>query len=347
MATGRGFAVIGAGDRGSVYSRALNELGAGKLVCICDVDEQRARRLKENQGYAAWSSSYEQAIEREDVDVVVNCTPAFFHPEVTEFAAERGKHILSEKPMALDMAGARRMAAAVGRHGIKFTLSFQRRYMPLARELREILQAGALGRGLLFYFSWVDTIRPKLAMHDALRGNGGPLNDMLCHWVDLVRWTTGAEPARVFAAGFTYGTERPELGELPRLAPDAAAVTVQFNNGDVLQATLCWGLARGVKGVASQFVVGPRGCIREGSDRELVLSQAGAEEQEIASGQAQVRTASAEAALIADFLAAIDRNQTPPISLKDGLAAQATSHAALRSLSEGQAVGVHQDTYAL
>ena len=89
MHTGTGFAVIGAGDRGRAYTEAIELLGAGRLVGICDTDETRARKLQQEHGYGARSVCCEEAIDREDVDVVVVCTPAFFHPEITERALAR------------------------------------------------------------------------------------------------------------------------------------------------------------------------------------------------------------------------------------------------------------------
>jgi len=338
MRSERGFAVIGAGDRGRAYTEAIQMLGAGTLLCVCDTDEQRARRLQEEKGFRLWSTSYREAIEADDVDIVVVCTPAFYHPEITEFAADRRKHILCEKPMALDIEGARRMAFAAQRNGVQLALGFQRRYSAPDRKVREIIREGTLGRGLLFYYCWVAEIRPKIAMHDAIRGNNGPIVDMLCHWVDLVRWMTGAEPRRVFAAGFTYGTEREELAGLDKIALDTAAITIQYTNGDVLQASLCWGLPLGTKGESHHFIIGPHGCIRPTDGGGLLLSQKGGEDREITATQTEAGARSAEMALLSDFLSAIERGAATPIGARDGLAALATSIAALRSISEGRVV---------
>ena len=340
MGNERGFAVIGAGDRGRAYTEAIEGLCAGPLVAVCDTDDSRARCLQQDRGYRLWCTSYEEAIDRDDVKVVVICTPAFYHPDVAQFAAERGKHILCEKPMALDIEGARRIAFAVRRNGVQFALGFQLRYSPVECSVRRIVRDGTLGRELLFYHCWVAEIRPKIAMHDSIRGNNGPVVDMLCHWVDLVRWMTDSEPVRVSAGGFTFGRERVELSGLEKIALDTAAITVEYSTGHLLQVTLCWGLPRGTRGTGTRFIIGPHGCISSGEDNELVLSQGGGKTLRIAATETEGKARSAEEALLSDFLCAIELNETFPIGATDGVAALATSVAALQSIVDGKVAEV-------
>ena len=101
------------------------------------------------------------------VDVVSVCICTALHAQVSIFAAEHGKHVLSEKPIALTVADAEAMIAAARHNNVKLAVGLMRRYSPVLPALRDWLAADASGHPALYYAVDAREIRPKREMHDA------------------------------------------------------------------------------------------------------------------------------------------------------------------------------------
>ena len=165
------------------------------------------------------------------MNVVSVCIPTYLHPEVTVFAAQHGKHVLSEKPMALTLAGADAMIEAAARHGVKLGIGFMRRYSPVQEQVRAWLAEGKLGRPLAYHSMDARELRPKREMHDA-NANGGPVIDMGVHLFDGWARLFDAEPVEVFAVGHKLAEGRPEISHIAEVAVDTATVVVRYASGD-------------------------------------------------------------------------------------------------------------------
>ena len=330
-----GVCVIGAGTMGAQHACAWHSFGDARLVAVADVDGERARRLADEYGFHRHSTDYREVVALDEVNVVSVCTPVFYHPEVTVFAAGQGKHVLCEKPIALTLEGADRMIEACRSHGVNLGLGFQRRFEERTHELAELVQHGEIGRPVMWRWnSSGPIVAGRPAMHDMRRGNGGPLVDKCCHYFDHWRVVLQAEPTRVMARGFTFAAGREELAGIEEMAPDTAAVIVEFDSGDAGVVTITWGLPPGVRGESMEDILGPEGALvitgdeirvvkEGGDDRVIGCPREGEKEKEVH-----------------HFARAVLEGGEPEANGEDGRVALCVSLAALESIKTGEPVSL-------
>lgn len=238
-------AVLGAGDMASHHLGAWQELGH-EVVSVTDVDEQRARQLARSAGVAHTWSDYRDAVSDAGVDVVSVCLPLALHAPATIAAAQHGKHVFCEKPLARSMAEADAMEEAVRDARVHFGIGFQRNLAEGVDVLRQSIAKGRFGHPVLYSSDLLQEVRPKAGMHEQL-GNGGPLTDAGCHYYLLWQTVFRSRPKTVHAQGRIAALERPELAEIGPLAIDTAVVTIEYESGDIGTLTASWGLPAGTK----------------------------------------------------------------------------------------------------
>ena len=197
-----GFAVIGAGVIGPTHAQAIAAVADAKLVCVCDVIEERAKALAEQYG-AAWTTSLGEALIRDDVQAVSICTPSGMHGDHAIKAAEAGKHILCEKPLDITLSRIDETIQAAEENHIWLACVFQSRTVPEHIKVREAVRGGKLGKLVLgdCYQKWY-----RAHSYYASAGwratweldGGGCLMNQGVHGVDLIQWIMG-KAARVSA----------------------------------------------------------------------------------------------------------------------------------------------------
>jgi predicted dehydrogenase len=167
-------------------------------------------------GWQETATDWREVIRRPDVDVVDIATPTALHCDMAVAAAEAGKHVFCEKPLALDVAQAERMAVAVQAAGVTSYLNHNYRRVPAVQYAKHLLDTGRLGR--LFHWrgaylqSWIVDPDFPLTWHlQAEHAGAGPLWDLGSHSVDLARFLVG-EIASVLAVTTTFIPERPLPG---------------------------------------------------------------------------------------------------------------------------------------
>ena len=328
-----GVAVIGCGALGKAHAEGWQEVHGAKVVTVFDVDASRAQALADQTGAQA-TGDLSTAIEHSDVNVVSVATPSFYHPEACVLAAGRGKHILCEKPVALDRRGAKQIAKAVRDSSIKFELGMQRRYGAQTPKVIEIIRSGPLGRPLIHHLFMVAEIRPKIAMHDARRGNGGPIIDMGPHWFDIWSLFFGSRPAAVTARGFVFAKDRPELASIEQVAIDTGALIVEYESGDAAAWTISWGLAPGSPWITFQAILGPKALLKLEGQR-LTLIPEGGQAEDLGEFPDGTKTEQVKA------FAQCIRDDTPPrVPLEAGMVALEASLGTLESMHTGQRVSL-------
>ncbi len=236
-------AVIGTGDMGNRHIAGWRAIGHN-VVSVTDVDTARAERVAAAFNIPSIYRDYSVAVADPAVDIVSICLPLAFHAPVTISAAENGKHILCEKPLARSFREAAEMEAAVTAASVQFGLGLQRNLAEGVGLLRRLAAEGAFGHPMVFNSDLLQEVRPKRAMHDR-HGNNGPLTDAGCHYYMLWQTVFRSKPKSVYAQGRILATGRPEVAHLNQLAIDTAVVTVEFESGDVATMTVSWGLAAG------------------------------------------------------------------------------------------------------
>jgi predicted dehydrogenase/threonine dehydrogenase-like Zn-dependent dehydrogenase len=137
--------LIGCGERGASYPRAIAETGNAQLAMVADVDGELARELGERLGLP-WTTELEDLLDRDQIDAVLVCTPHHVHAAQVIEAARSGKHVMVEKPLATSMADAVAAVEATQASNVRLSMVLQTRYQPHVQKARELIRAGALGR---------------------------------------------------------------------------------------------------------------------------------------------------------------------------------------------------------
>jgi predicted dehydrogenase len=199
------FGLIGCGRIAPHHARALEDLPGAELMAVVDVIEERAYRFADDYGADPYTD-YHDMLQRPDIDVVNICTPSGMHAQMAIDAANAGKHVLVEKPMALSLDDADRMIAAARANHVKLCVSFQNRYNPPIQDLQAVVQSGKLGKLRLANVT-VRWYRTQEYYEDGWHGtwamDGGALMNQSIHHVDALVWLMGEPLESVFAYSAT------------------------------------------------------------------------------------------------------------------------------------------------
>lgn len=319
---------------GSIHARAWKSQEGVEVVAICDIDMERASKLAAEVGAAAYPS-YEEMLNRSDIDVVSVCTPANLHPTVACYALDRGKHVLTEKAISLTLEEADRMIEAARRNGRHLGVSYQYRCFEYNAEIRRRFRNGDFGAPIIARFSDVREVRPKLAMHHR-SGNGGPVIDMAGHWFDLMRFITGEEAVSVSARGHVFGAGKKRLEGIEDLAIDAADIQVTMSGGHILSSYVNWGMPEGFDGVGEFTVAGPE--MHVGMIDGTVVARCRGRKEVWSDFATTFPTATA--GRVADMIRAIRTGEPPEVGGPEGRRALEVCLAALESIKTGAEVRI-------
>jgi predicted dehydrogenase len=212
MSRGVRIAIAGTGFIGAVHARSARLAGA-RLIGVAASTPQSARIAAAALEAETAFESAEQLVESPDVDVVHICTPNHNHVPLAEAALAAGKHVICEKPLALDAAGAERVTAAAAASGQIAAVPFVYRYYPTAREARERVKSGATGQLRLIHGSYLQDwlLRPdddNWRVDEQLGGASRAFADIGSHWCDLAEFISGHRITRVCARTMTALPER-------------------------------------------------------------------------------------------------------------------------------------------
>ena len=141
-------AVIGCGMISKNHFKALKNVENAECVVACDIRPERAAAAAETYGIPHTETEYHRLLDNPEIDVVHICLPHYLHAQVAIEAMEHGKHVLCEKPMALDPADAEKMIEVRDRTGRTLGICFQNRYNDSSRYMRSLMDSGRMGKVL-------------------------------------------------------------------------------------------------------------------------------------------------------------------------------------------------------
>jgi predicted dehydrogenase len=207
-----GAGVIGAGFAGRIHARSVQVAG-GRLVGVVGSSPERSRAIAGELGEARAFLSPQELITDPEVAVVHICTPNHLHGELAAAALLAGKHVVCEKPLAVDSPTAARLASLAGSSGLVATVPFVYRYYPMVREARNRVQAGDLGVVRLVHGTylqdWLMGANDYNWRVDPDRGGSSrAFADIGSHWCDLMEFVTGQRITRLCASLTTVLPER-------------------------------------------------------------------------------------------------------------------------------------------
>lgn len=185
-------AVIGCGGISQVHLTALSKMDNVELVCVADIKEDRAKARAEAFG-CAYTTDWKEFITRDDIDVVHICTPHYLHASMAIALLDAGKRVLTEKPMASEVADAEEM---IRHSGGRLGVVFQNRYNEASQIIRQSIADGRYGKllALRAAVNWHRT--PEYYTSSGWRGKfategGGVLINQAIHTLDLLLYFAG------------------------------------------------------------------------------------------------------------------------------------------------------------
>jgi len=211
------------------------------LKVVVGRTEAKVAEARERLGFEEHATSWAEVIERRDIDIVDICTPGDSHAPIAIAAAQAGKAILCEKPLANTVAEAEGMLAAVRKAKVVHMLCHNYRRCPAVALAKQIIDDGQLGeirhyRGVYLQDWIVDPLFPRNWRLEKARAGSGALGDILSHTLDLSRYLVG-EPVEVSGLLKTFITERPlpdQPGQRAQVdVDDSAQALVKFAGGAV------------------------------------------------------------------------------------------------------------------
>jgi predicted dehydrogenase len=329
-----GVGVVGVGVLGRRHAENLRKIGEANLVAVADSNAARAAQVAAELGVGHHCTGVEALAARKDVQAIVIASPSRFHAEAVRVAAEAGKHVFCEKPLALSMEDAEKALAAVDKAGVQLQMGFMRRYDPAYVRARRRIEAGEIGEPIIFKSTGRDKLLPPLGF---LRGgvNGTIFVDSTIHEFDLARWLMQDEVAELQV--YARPLRGPDLGGFEDL--EACLVNLRFAGGAIGNVESLRQCQYGYD--IHTEIVGTKGTLRIGYLRqtaELVLSASGAVSDVVDHWLA--RFADAYWTEMQDFVHTLLRGGRVAITGEDGRRALACALAAQRSYEQARPVAV-------
>ncbi|MBO3803606.1 MAG: Gfo/Idh/MocA family oxidoreductase [Candidatus Brockarchaeota archaeon] len=244
--------VIGCGSIGVYHIASYKKVPNVEVAAICDIDEPTLRKAKEDFGVENAYKDYRDLLSRKEVDAVSVCLPNRLHSIVSVAAFEAGKHVLCEKPTAINAKEAQRMIDASKKAGKKLLIGLTFRFQNRSRVLKEHVEAGELGS---VYYSKCGCLRrsgiPGMGSWFTTKSEAGagPLYDIGVHALDLTLWLMGNfKPRSVLGSMYTkfghLGKGMGDWGKPVKGGPfdveDLAAAFVKMRDGATVFLEVSW-----------------------------------------------------------------------------------------------------------
>ena len=172
---------------------AINMARNGRLHALMVRDLERAKRLAQEHGASCYYDSVDGILSDPEVDAVHIATPVYLHCDHVVRAAEYGKHVLCEKPMAMNVDECKHMIDACNRNGVQLEICFLFRFYSCCREIKQLIANGGLGEiveARAAFLKWYP-IEAGLWRRDPARAGGGVLMDIGSHSIDLLTYLLG------------------------------------------------------------------------------------------------------------------------------------------------------------
>ena len=190
--------MIGAGRVGKLHSGTLRRyIPDGKVVCLVDTQQSMLDETGAEYGIDHRYTSLEEALQKTEFDAVVITTPTFTHKDLAVLAAENGKHVFLEKPMAMDLEECDQIIEACQKGGAHLQLGFMRHFDPDFSLAYDRIQAGEIGEPMLVKSLTHGPGLPPPWARD-LKTSNGNLAEVNSHDLDATRWLMGSNPERIY-----------------------------------------------------------------------------------------------------------------------------------------------------
>jgi predicted dehydrogenase len=240
-----GYAVVGLGRISQVaVLPAFRHSKKAKLVAVVSGDLKKAKRLATRFGASASYTyeDYDRCLENPDVDAVFIATDNGTHARYSVQAADAGRHVLCEKPMARTTDECRQMVQACREKQVRLMIAYRKYFEPASLTLKKLVTAGKLGRLKLIHSAFTIFLAPRKrvpAWHfDPVVSGGGSLVDLGVYCVNTIRWLTGKEP--VEASAYSWSTDLSRFSGVE----ESIGFQLKFPDALLVQASASFGAAQ-------------------------------------------------------------------------------------------------------
>ena len=321
--------IIGTGRIGRLHARNLKyQIPGAKLLGVADILEKSAYEVASQLEIPIVEKDYRALLDNKDIDAVLICSSTDTHAQIISEAAQAGKHIFCEKPIALDLDKIDQALNEVKKAGVKLQVGFNRRFDPSFKKAKNLVKEGAIGIPHLVKITSRDPEPPPISY---VKVSGGIFLDMTIHDFDMARYLLDQEVVELMAAGSCLVD--PAIGEAGDI--DTAIVTLKYEKG-------AWGIIdnsrKAVYGYDQRIeIFGSKGCIMVGNPKnsEVMLSDADGIKTDKPLFFFVERYKEAYLAEMEEFIRCILEDQEPPAGGWDGKVAVKMGYAARESLSKG------------
>ncbi len=189
--------LIGCGDISTKrIAPALKALEQCELLAVTRANHTLAESFAQEFGAKRWYKNWQDLITDKEIDAVYIATPVYLHEEQTIAAAKAGKHVLCEKPMAMNAEDCERMIETCKKHDVTFGVAYYRHFYPVITRVKEIILSGEIGEPVIVeiqVFEWFDRKpgEPRYWLLDKELSGGGPMMDFGCHRIEVLQHLFG------------------------------------------------------------------------------------------------------------------------------------------------------------
>jgi 1,5-anhydro-D-fructose reductase (1,5-anhydro-D-mannitol-forming) len=311
------------------------------LAAVMKRDRAQAQRFAEQQGVPRFYDSVAGLLADPAINAVYVATPPHLHAEHTIQAANAGKHVLCEKPLALNSGAAQAMIAACRANGVQLMVCYYQRYNTRHQQIKQLLTAGAIGQVTAARLNFSDYFPPTPGYwhHDPAISGGGPLMDLGVHCIDLLRYLCG-EVTAVTALVDTLAAPSP--------VEDTATLLLKLANGAQAVITSHWGTASfepqqsnglEINGTLGTIQAAPISA-KDSSGTLRLLTAAGVQDFSVAPGGVRPHVA-----LLTAFANALANNTPAPIPGEEGLAGLRVIETAYQSAQNGRLIRIDDPNF--
>ena len=246
--------LVGSGFVTSIHFESLRRVSGAEVAAIASPSAGHAERFASERGIARHFTDYRSLLDDHGIDLVVLGLPNDLHCEATCLAAHAGKHVVVEKPMAMNLAECDRMIAACERAGVILGYAEELCFAPKYVRLKQLIAEGAFGKVHLVKQSEKHDGPHAAWFYDTRRSGGGVTFDMGCHAIEFFRWLLGSESpsgkARIETAYAQMGTY---VHGDKTSGDDEAVLLLTFEGGAIGLAEESWTKPGGMDDRAEVF----------------------------------------------------------------------------------------------
>lgn len=235
-----GIGIIGTGFARRVQIPVFMACKNAAVVSVASGNAANARAAAGEYGIGHYTDDWRETVSHPEVDLVCITTPPNLHREMALFAIEHGKHVLCEKPMAMNAKEAAEMLAAARNAGVLALIDHELRFLPSRRRGYAMLREGAIGKIRHAKYDFraphrADANLPWNWWSDAAQG-GGALGAIASHVIDSFNWFLGAEISDIYCQLQTHVKQRPFEGGFREVTTDDEAnMLLRFASGDLTE----------------------------------------------------------------------------------------------------------------